>query len=989
MDHHVTILLSFFPFVCVLFAFCCLVTTAKISVKIDESYEYSSNIEKRIGSNNTSIENETYEYSSNIEKLINAPKIIIEAKTIIKEAPKNIIEEAPKIIIEAKNTIEEASIKEAPKNTIEEAPIKEAPKNTIEAKTTIEEAPKIIIEAKTTIEEAPKNTIKTKNTIEEASIKEAPKNMIKTKNIDDEIIKAEKVKKKEIETVIPKIKTNKGKITEKRLKTENKQHNEIEIIKEKEIPSKMIKKNDKRKQQDAKELLNNNKRKIEDENTMISKNEIIQKEIALFKEKSLLQASLFDQKMNKKLQIAKTVQQEFINKARMEVEMKKMEKRSKKELKSKVNEPKKIDNNKIKDDEPKPSKTMPPGIFNKRRIPVKKTNADVFMDEMLKLPEKKNHEFKIKRNRSRSKSPERISSPIYNSPIFADFSPDSPKKNQSSRDPRQQQPSLQHHPRQQQYPPRQQQQDPHRQQQHDPPPQQQQDPRRHQQQDPPRQQQDPRRHQQQDPRRHQQQDPPRQQQQDPRRHHDPHPFAIKQSHYNDSKKSFPVQAPVKSFYQQEQQPSFSQPFFQQSFQPQPAFQMSFPPQSFSFQQPPHFQQQQLQQPPLFQQQPPFSHQPLFQQQPFQQQQPLFQQQQPFQQQPPFQQQAPFQQLQQQQQPPSFPQQQSISSPKKVSIDQKEQPPPPPPRKILSKEEQRANFCRERDFYSARFDKDWNFNCYDFENRKLMQSTAYYTINTLDARTGNVICSTCDVIMEIGMFDLHTKRFSHSSYKKITEENISCDQCGKKLHIDAWHDHLKHNQFSYEYLNGFKQCVQCGQVIKEADSDVHYDMHYQKNSLLDINKTRGWNQTKNKWLGNEKKKEEEKPKTKEKEDESSFVIDDEPLICISHGKSQIQNVFASRLYYPCDNYLNTIPIAKNLQIAMAQIDNVVIPIKNSSDKIDYDDIRCLICNDLLILWNAKHPNSGSEFAFLDVVPINGGTFYAHSRCVLTNNKKNEL
>ncbi len=280
---------------------------------------------------------------------------------------------------------------------------------------------------------------------------------------------------------------------------------------------------------------------------------------------------------------------------------------------------------------------------------------------------------------------------------------------------------------------------------------------------------------------------------------------------------------------------------------------------------------------------------------------------------------------------------------------------PPKRSSL---EQYAEFCKQKLALFVRFDKEWNFNYDHPQNREKMELTAYYVVNTFNMRTGNVHCLTCKITMEIGAFEQHTTRFGHS---KFDETKMKCLTCSKVLNSKAECDeHEKHNEFQYEYLEGVTQCYQCSRVLKPEEKTTHYDEHFQKNNIV----KRNWNLNKSQWLNIETKM---KPNI-----QILPEIISEPLISIFIGRNENQQVCGSRLYYPDDTSLNKI-----FTISEPMTD-VIIPSK--TDGVE----KCLLCAEHLKLWSVNSPVSGHEFAYLDVIMLNN--HLTHRKCFLASKQQ---
>ncbi len=280
---------------------------------------------------------------------------------------------------------------------------------------------------------------------------------------------------------------------------------------------------------------------------------------------------------------------------------------------------------------------------------------------------------------------------------------------------------------------------------------------------------------------------------------------------------------------------------------------------------------------------------------------------------------------------------------------------PPKRSSL---EQYAEFCKQKLALFVRFDKEWNFNYDHPQNREKMELTAYYVVNTFNMRTGNVHCLTCKITMEIGAFEQHTTRFGHS---KFDETKMKCLTCSKVLNSKAECDeHEKHNEFQYEYLEGVTQCYQCSRVLKPEEKTTHYDEHFQKNNIV----KRNWNLNKSQWLNIETKM---KPHI-----QILPEIISEPLISIFIGRNENQQVCGSRLYYPDDTSLNKI-----FTISEPMTD-VIIPSK--TDGVE----KCLLCAEHLKLWSVNSPVSGHEFAYLDVIMLNN--HLTHRKCFLASKQQ---
>ncbi len=272
-------------------------------------------------------------------------------------------------------------------------------------------------------------------------------------------------------------------------------------------------------------------------------------------------------------------------------------------------------------------------------------------------------------------------------------------------------------------------------------------------------------------------------------------------------------------------------------------------------------------------------------------------------------------------------------------------------------EQHAEFCKQKLALFVRFDKEWNFNYDHLQNREKMELTAYYVVNTFNMRTGNVHCLTCKITMEIGAFEQHTTRFGHN---KFDETKMKCLTCSKVLNSKTECDeHEKHNEFQYEYLEGFTQCYQCSRVLKSEEKTIHYDEHFQKNNIV----KRNWNLNKSQWLNNNIEL-----KTKPNIPE----IISEPLINIFIGRNENQQVCGSRLYYPDDTSLNKIFTVSE------PMTDVIIPLK--TDGVE----KCLLCAEHLKLWSVNSPVSGHEFAYLDVIMLNN--HLTHRKCFLASKQE---
>ncbi len=272
----------------------------------------------------------------------------------------------------------------------------------------------------------------------------------------------------------------------------------------------------------------------------------------------------------------------------------------------------------------------------------------------------------------------------------------------------------------------------------------------------------------------------------------------------------------------------------------------------------------------------------------------------------------------------------------------------------------------------------------------MLQAFHHVKNTLDHRTGNVICKTCNVVMEMYQFENHSKEVSHSIFEDISDDQINCIHCNMKMSLEQWDDHQKHDQFDYEYLDGFRECSSCYSVLNINDISKHYDEHFNINSKIHHFQQHTLNKTKSQWIQSLNKNIDDivclPPPIPIKKFSSSSSFDlndnDDPIVHISSYSGGSQDVYTSRLYFAWDTSMN---IGNNSSLLLSELKGAKLP--SQSKPLTDSDQKCVICGDPVELWQVNDKTEGCLFAYFDVFVINEKSkdpYLCHKKCVIPSN-----